>query len=231
MTVKQALLLFLLVPFAASTGAISSLQGSPGNCVGFFGRLHFGLKLTEEGYGILLSPLAKLAKTVYANDPAHCFYPKRASDFMDEDLTAKMHKAIAILEFKLAKPMIDRHPEWRMEDRNQLHLIDHKNGTVSLHGKTYQLKDTFFPTIEPDRPYELSEEERTCMDRLRQSFVSSSRLWEHMLFVVKQGGLWLRRDEALIFHACVPTDEAGNFRKVELGTQSLSGGELFFELE
>ena len=71
----------------------------------------------EEGYGILLSPLASLAKNIYGDDPASCFYPKRESDFVDEDLVAKMHKAIAILEFKLAKPVIDRHPEWKMEDR------------------------------------------------------------------------------------------------------------------
>lgn len=185
----------------------------------------------EEGYGILLSPLAKLAKTVYGDDPAECFYPKRESDFMDEDLVAKMHKATAILEFKLAKPVIDRHPEWKMDDRNHLHLIDYEKGEITLNGTTHPLKDTHFPTIDPADPYALSKDERACMDRLRQSFVASPRLWEHMLFVVRQGGLWLRRDEALIFHACVPTNEDGSFREVEIGAQKLSGGPLFNELE
>ena len=185
----------------------------------------------EEGYGILLSPLANLAKTVYGEDPAEAFYPKRSSDFMDEELVAKMHKAIAILEFKLAHPVIERHPEWKMEDRNQLHLIDFEKGTITLEGKTHKLKDSHFPTIDPADPYALSEEERNCVDRLRQSFVSSQQLWEHMLFLVRQGGLSLTRDEALIFHACVPTNEDGSFRKVDVEGKKVSGQALFYEVE
>ncbi len=185
----------------------------------------------EEGYGILLSPLARLAKTVYGDDAAACFYPKRESDFMDEDLVAKMHKAVAILEFKLAKPVIDRHPEWEMENRNHLHLIDFEKGTITLNGQVHELRDSHFPTVDPDDPYALSAEEQICVRRLKESFVSSPRLWEHMLFVVKQGGLSLRRDEALIFHACVPTNEDGTFREVNVAGKKLRAGKLFSELE
>lgn len=185
----------------------------------------------EEGYGILLSPLAKLANTIYRDDPATCFYPNRDSDFLDEDLLARMHKAAAILEFKLAGPVIARHPEWNIDDRRLLHLIDHQNGTLTLDGKTHPLKDTHFPTIDPDHPYTLSDEEQTCLDRLRQSFISSDRLWQHMLFVVSRGGMSLTRDEALIFHACVPTNPDGSFRETTIGEKSLSGGPLFHELE
>ena len=185
----------------------------------------------EEGYGILLSPLAKLAKTIYADDPATCFHPKRETDFADEDLIAKMHKAIAILEFKLSGQVIARHPEWDMENRRLLHLIDHQHGTITIDGKTHALKDTHFPTIDPADPYTLSDEENTCLDRLRQSFISSERLWQHMLFVVRQGGMALTRDDALIFHACVPTNPDGTFRETRIGRQSLSGAPLFNELE
>lgn len=185
----------------------------------------------EEGYGILLSPLMKLAQTVYGEDPAACFHPKRTSGFIDEQLVARMHKAIAILEFKLAGPLIARHPEWEMEDRRQLHLIDYQAGTITFNGQTHPLKDSYFPTIDPEDPYALSPEEATCMDRLRQSFISSERLWEHMLFVVRQGSMSLQRDEALIFHGCVPTNEDSTLREVTVGEQKLSGGELFRELE
>lgn len=185
----------------------------------------------EEGYGILLSPLAKLANTVYRNDPATCFYPKRESDFLDEDLLARMHKAAAILEFKLSGPVIARHPEWQMEDRRLLHLIDHANGTITLEGKVHPLNDTHFPTIDPVDPYRLTDEEQTCLDRLRKSFVSSDRLWQHMRFIVGQGGMSLTRDDALIFHACVPTNEDGSFRETNIGDKKLSGGNLFREME
>jgi fructose-1,6-bisphosphatase-3 len=185
----------------------------------------------EEGYGILLSPLAKLANTIYRDDPATCFYPKRESDFLDEDLLARMHKAAAILEFKLSGPVIERHPEWQMDNRRLLHLIDHQNGTITLDGKVHPLKDTHFPTIDPTDPYRLTDEEQICLDRLRQSFISSERLWQHMLFIVGQGGMSLTRDEALIFHACVPTNEDGTFRETNIGDQKLSGGNLFRKME
>jgi fructose-1,6-bisphosphatase-3 len=185
----------------------------------------------EEGYGILLSPLAMLARTVYRDDPASCFIPKRDAGFIDRELVAKMHKAVSILELKLAGPVIERHPEWEMEDRRHLHLIDYENGTITLDGKCHPLKDTHFPTIDPDNPYLLSAEEETCLERLRQSFTTSERLWKHMLFLVRQGGMSLQRDEALIFHACVPSNEDGSFRKVNLGGKEFSGSELFYELE
>lgn len=185
----------------------------------------------EEGYGILLSPLAKLAKTVYGDDPATCFFPKRSSDFMDEELVARMHKAIAILELKLSSEVIERNPDWGMEDRRHLHLIDYEAGTITLEGQCHTLRDCHFPTVNPADPYALSEEERVCLDRLRESFVSSQRLWEHMLFVVRQGSMSLVRDEALIFHGCVPTNEDGSFRKVRVAGQECSGSELFQELE
>ena len=185
----------------------------------------------EEGYGILLSPLTMLANTVYADDPAEHFYPKRPSGFADDRIIARMQKAIAILEFKLTGPVIARHPEWKMDDRRVLHRIDYDKGTIELNGTTHPLKDTLFPTIDPADPYKLSDEETLCMDRLRQSFVSSQRLWEHMLFIVRRGSMSLKRDEALIFHACVPTNEDGSFREVDLPNGSFSGGELFQELE
>ena len=185
----------------------------------------------EEGYGILLSPLAKLANTVYRDDPAECFFPQRDSDFLDEQLVARMHKAAAILEFKLAGAMMARHPEWELEDRRLLHRIDFEKGTITLDGVAHPLKDTHFPTIDRDDPYALSPEERSCLDRLRQSFVSSERLWLHMRFLVGQGAMALSRDEALIFHACIPTNEDGSFRQARLGSRSLAGGELFTELE
>lgn len=150
---------------------------------------------------------------------------------MDEELVARMHKAISILELKLSSQVIERNPDWGLGDRRHLHLIDYEEGTITLEGKTHELKDRNFPTIDPADPYALSREERSCLDRLRESFVSSQRLWEHMLFLVRQGSMSLKRDEALIFHACVPTNEDGSFRKVRVAGHECSGGELFQKLE
>jgi fructose-1,6-bisphosphatase-3 len=114
-----------------------------------------------------------------------------------------------------------------MEERNLLHRINLAEKTVEIDGRVHPLLDSFLPTIDPNDPYALSAEERVCMERLRQSFVSSSRLWQHMSFVVRHGALWLRRDHALIFHGCVPVDERGEFLSLAVDGKEAAGRELF----
>lgn len=184
----------------------------------------------EEGYGITLSPLEMLARQVYGEDPATCFKPKRAGQ-RDALLIARMQKAAAIMQFKLEGQIIRRHPEWNMEGRNLLHRIDRSTGTVRIDGNTYGLRDTYFPTIADSDAYELSSEERECIDRLRESFVASTRLWQHMSYVAHRGAMWLRRDHALIFHGCVPVDERGEQLSLEVAGTSRSGRALFDALD
>ncbi|MBX7219033.1 MAG: fructose-1,6-bisphosphatase [Blastocatellia bacterium] len=188
------------------------------------------LSQLEEGYGLIVSPLEKLARTVYGDDPVQHFKVK-GSGLRDEMLLARMQKAISIIQFKLEGQTARRHPEWNMEHRNLLHRIDLANGTVEIDGNTYPLLDTFLPTIDPANPYELAPEERACMDRLRQSFVSSSRLWQHMSFLVRRGSTWLQRDHALIFHGCVPVDENGGLLELEVDAKSVGGRALFEALD
>jgi fructose-1,6-bisphosphatase III len=124
-----------------------------------------------------------------------------------------------------------RHPEWQMERRNLLHRINTEAGTVEIDGQTHKLRDTHLPTLDASDPYTLNAEEQACMDRLRQSFVSSPRLWQHMSTVVRHGAMWLRRDQALIFHGCVPVDEEGQTLALEVDGREHSGRELFDALD
>lgn len=184
----------------------------------------------EEGYGVIIAPLEKLARTVYADDPAERFKVK-GSGLRDDLLMAQMQKAVAILQFKLEGQTILRHPEWQMDGRNLLHRINHKEGTVEIDGQTHKLRDTKLPTLDPSNPYALSAEEQACVERLRQSFISSSRLWQHMSTVVRHGAMWLRRDQALIFHGCVPVDGEGQSLGLEVDGQVHAGRELFDALD
>lgn len=43
--------------------------------------------------------------------------------------------------------------------------------------------------------------------------------------------MWLRRDHALIFHGCMPVDDAGNFLPLKVDGAEHSGGSLFDALE
>src|SRR3954454_7339370 len=88
-------------------------------------------------------------------------------------LVARMQKAAAIMQFKLEGQMIARHPEWEMEHRRLLHRIDFSKGTIEVDGHVYPLRDAHWPTVDPKNPYELSTEERACLDRLKHAFVSS----------------------------------------------------------
>lgn len=185
----------------------------------------------EEGYGILLSPLEKLARDVYGDDPAERFRPQGEGGLRSPETVARMHKAAAILEFKLTEQMIRRHPEWGMDDRLVLGSIDLRAGTVRLGGAEHRLLDTHLPTLDPNHVTELSADEKRCLDRLRESFVGSARLWEHMNWVVRHGSMATVRDHVCIFHACVPVDADGRPLAVEIDGRSCAGRALFDALD
>jgi fructose-1,6-bisphosphatase-3 len=188
------------------------------------------LSQIEEGYGIICSPLEKLARTVYGDDPCTAFKTK-GTGLRDDLLMARMQKAIAVIQFKLEGQLINRHPEWKMQERNLLHRIDFKKGTVEIGGRKHELRDKVLPTIDPKDPSALSDEERVCMDRLRLSVQSSPRLWQHMSVVVQRGAMWLRRDQALIFHGCVPVDDKGEPLSLAVDGKEHAGRALFDALD
>ena len=180
----------------------------------------------EEGYGIPLMPLECLAREVYGDDPATCFMPK-ADGLREKISVARMQKAIAVMQWKLEGQLIARHPEWGIQNRMLLHRIDHEAGTIELDGVSYPLKDNSFPTIDPDDPYELSEAERLCMNRLKSSFLASQKLWSQMKWMVKHGSMAITREEQLIFHGCVPVDKNGDLIPMVIDGRALCGKPLF----
>jgi len=184
------------------------------------------LSQLDEGYSIPLTPLEHLAQTAYGDDPAACFMPK-AGGLRANVLVARMQKAAAIMQFKLEGQMLARHAEWEMDHRRLLHRIDHAAGTIEVDGERYPLRDRCFPTIDPADPYALSAEERRCLDRIRRSFTDSQKLSEHMQFLVNFGSMYLRRDDHLIFHGCVPVNEAGDFQPMVIDGQRLAGRAMF----
>jgi fructose-1,6-bisphosphatase III len=180
----------------------------------------------EEGYGILTKPLELLAQQAYGDDPAEHFKPKRGGE-RSELLVSRMQKAISIIQFKLEGQMVERHPEWEMDDRNVLKRIDYERGVIEIKGVEHELRDTYFPTVDPADPNRLSPEEQHCMDRLEESFVSSSRLWEHMTWVAERGKMAMVRDRAVIFHACLAVDEEGEYLPINVDGEPCGGVDQF----
>ena len=180
----------------------------------------------EEGFGIPLAPLEKLAREVYGDDPAEQFALKVQGP-RDPLHLARMQKAVAMLEFKCVGQAIQRHPEWKLDQRILLKFVDKAAGTVTIDGKVYPLLDTNLPTLDPADPLALSPQEQECMKQMRSAFINSPRLWEQMTFLARQGSMVLRRDDCLIFHACVPIDADGAFLTLPFEGVPRSGRILF----
>ncbi|HEY1694285.1 MAG TPA: fructose-bisphosphatase class III [Polyangiaceae bacterium] len=184
----------------------------------------------EEGYGIPVEPLEQLARAAYGDDPAERFRPK-GEDLRDPLLLARMQKAIAILQFKLEAQTTRRNPHFDLDHRNLLHRIDLAAGTVTIDGKVHALLDRAFPTVDFRDPYRLSEAEATCIDHLKQSFLDSPALWRDMRFVEERGAMLAVRDENVIFHGCVPVDDAGEPLAFEVDGVPVRGRALFDALD
>lgn len=184
----------------------------------------------DEGYSIPLTPLEHLARTVYANDPAEFFMPK-SSGMRPNDIVARMQKAAAIMQFKLEGQLIERNPQWGLEHRRLLHRIDHIRGTIEIDGQVYELRDTLFPTVDPKNPYQLTPEEASCLAILKHSFLNSQKLQEQTRFMIGHGAMYLRRDECLIFHGCVPVNAEGEFLPLLVDGELLAGRALFESIE
>lgn len=195
------------------------------------------LSTIEDGYGISLLPLATFAIDFYGDDDCNEFMPiiednKIYSD-KEKTIISKMHKAIAIIQFKLEGVLIKRRPYFDMNDRLLLDKIDYKNGSINIDGHIYKLKDNKFPTINPENPYELIPEEKDLIEKLKLSFLSSEKLQKHVSFLFAKGSLYLKYNSNLLYHGCIPLNEDGSFKKVRIGItgKEYSGKALLDRLE
>ena len=179
------------------------------------------LTTLEEGYGINLVPLATFAMETYGEDPCTEFKPKLSGESSVNDektlrLTAQMHKAIAIIQFKLENQLFERHPSWNMQKRNLFKHIDYEKGTIDLDGKTYKLTSCFFPTIDPQTPNSLTKEETMLMRKLHHSFMVSEKLGKHIRTLLQHGCMYTIINNNLLFHASCPLCDDGTLKEVEI---------------
>lgn len=191
------------------------------------------LDLLEEGYGINMIPLATFAMSVYKDDPCTIFAQKGSGTFTNEEteLIRKMHKAIMIIRMKLEGQLIKKYDSFGMKDRLVLDFIDYEKGTVLLEGKTYELLDTNFPTIDPKNPYALTQEEEEVMARLSSSFRHCEKLQRHVNLLLKKGSMYKIYNQNLLYHGCVPMNEDGSFAKVNIYGEEYSGKALYDVME
>ncbi|MBE5812790.1 MAG: fructose-1,6-bisphosphatase [Clostridiales bacterium] len=191
------------------------------------------LNVIENSYGINLRPLAIFAQECYGS--SEYFAPKLMEEEIlkekDVALISKIHKAIVMIQFKLEGQIIMRNKEFAMEDRLLLNKINYKEGTITLNGQKYELRDKEFPTIDINDPYKLREDEIEVMEQLVMSFKQSEKLQKHIQFLYQKGGLYKLCNRNLIFHGCIPTNKEGEFSKVTIGDETFSGKALLDKSE
>lgn len=189
----------------------------------------------EDGYGINMRPLTVFAMETYGDDPCDCFKLRNPNHVRlsqhDSDLWAKMHKAISIIQFKLEGQLIKNHPEFMMDNHIMLDRIDYENGTVLIEGKKHKLRDSNFPTINPDDPFRLTVEEQSLMESLRSSFLHSEKLQKHVRFLYAKGSMYLSYNNNLLYHGCIPMTEDGEFKEVSIKGNKYSGKALLDKAE
>lgn len=189
-----------------------------------------GFDVLEDGYGINIRPLSMFAAKVYSDDPCERFMPRildqNIYDAVDPGLAAKMHKAIAVIQFKVEGQIIRRHPEYEMDSRILLTAIDYQRGTVVIEGKEYPMMDMEFPTIDPSDPLKLSEEEEELLHTLTLSFCHSALLHKHIKFLYSNGSMYKCCNFNLLYHGCIPMKEDGSFDEMAVNGKAYKGRAL-----
>ena len=184
------------------------------------------LATLEDGYGINLVPLATFALETYSDDPCEAFMPILLKDTNIAEktllLTAKMHKAISVIQFKEEARIFHRRPEWQMEDRCLLEGVDQERQTCTIEGKEYAMRDCNFPT----GLGELTPEEKELMAKLHHSFRVSEKLRKHIRTILSHGCMYNICNSNLLFHASVPLNDDGTLKQVTILGKAYQGKEL-----
>ncbi|WP_146747860.1 fructose-1,6-bisphosphatase [Planococcus maitriensis] len=208
-------------------GAYSGSKVCLANIIRICARYN-NLDIIEDVYGINLRPLLNLAEKYYEDNPA--FHPKRISGeyLTDQEQLqiTKIHQAISIIQFKLESPIIKRRSCFAMEDRLLLEKVDYDKNEATIHGKTYPLENTCFATVDPEHPDRLLEEEQQVIDKLLFSIQHSEKLSRHMNFLMKKGSLYLQYNGNLLIHGCIPLEENGDMKKMDIEGESYAGRKL-----
>ena len=187
------------------------------------------LSILTDAYGINILPLANFALSAYKDDPCVGYGLKGNPNLSPEelDLNIKIQKAMAILQFKVEARHIDDNPSFNLESRKLLHTINLRTNTVCIDGINYDVVDPVFPTVNWTDPYKLTDEEEAVMTSLEQAFIHCEKLQRHILLLLEKGSLYKIENNTLMFHACVPLNEDGSLKEVNIYGNTYKGKALF----
>ncbi len=195
---------------------ISWIGAHMGNAACIFNVLDISLKygnidLLEDGYGISLRKLSSYARANIDEDAR--FYPVVSCATETDADVAKMRKAVFFMLMKAEGQIIARHPEYGMDDRIVLRLIDYKEGTIDFgDGKKVKLNRCDFTSVDPADPLRYTAAEAEIEENLRRSFMHSEKLIRHIAFMFERGSAYKISNDNLIYHGCIPLNDDGSYK-------------------
>lgn len=196
------------------------------NLIRISARYH-NLNLLEEVYDIDLTSMVKFATNRYV--PMKNFESKvawaNATD-QERNIDNCVQQAAAIMQFKLEGQAIKRRPEFEMEDRLLLDKLSLDKQKITIDGKVYPIENGCFQSVNPAKPYQITHSEQTVIIDLINQFTHSTKLNEHMWFMLDNGSMYLKHNDNLLFHGCIPVDKTGNFLKMKIDGHEYAGKEL-----
>lgn len=120
-----------------------------------------------------------------------------------------MEKALAVMQFKLEEQTIRNHPEYDMSSRLWLDRL----AVMLKSGEVQGLNDSHFPTIDLDRPAQLSPEELEIITDLKQQFTTNTKLKRLLGYFFSKGKTYHVHNNSLNIHALVPATKEGGFEE------------------
>ncbi|MDH5580694.1 MAG: fructose-1,6-bisphosphatase [Bdellovibrionales bacterium] len=170
-------------------------------------------------YGFKLDNLKKYADETYSITPLNYNYVKAKSfTGWSQEEAIKMTKVLFVLESKLTyqwlkltakkgdafglhqeliryKGLLDLFPDNLDEDEQQWKDYLSKNNLLT---------DPYFPTLNRDKDYELTSEEKVLADELINQFTSLPLLKDDLKWLFEKGEAYRVVDTTLYFHAAIP---------------------------
>lgn len=174
------------------------------------------IQVLENSYGISLRKLINYANALYI-DSNNNINP--------------VIKTILLLLLKLEGKVIKENPSFGLNERLVLDKINYEKGLYIVDGNSYELKDKNLKNINPNNPYEISSVEQEIIDDLCYDFTHSVRLHTHLKFLLDKGSVYKCYNGNLIYHGCIPLDQNGNFKEVDVLGEKLSGKKLLDKID
>jgi fructose-1,6-bisphosphatase-3 len=156
-----------------------------------------------ERLGINLDKLKAFAEKLYPGEITGLFKAKL-------EISRKMEKTLAMIQFKLEEKTIKEFPELQMEPRLNLEKFAELLKKNEIEGLT----DTHFPTLNLDNPLELTAEEAEVIEDLVRQFTTSKKIKDLMRYLFDTGKLYNVNNYILNIHALIPSTEDGKFDKL-----------------